>query len=40
MSLEHPRTNGTRNNGVYKEYFKIEREPVLRREERFLKERN
>ena len=36
-SLEHPRTNGTRNNGVYKEYFRIEREPVLRREERFLK---
>ena len=28
-SLEHPRTNGTRNNGVYKEYFRIEREPFF-----------
>ena len=37
ITYEHKETNGTRFNGVYKEYFRIEREPVLRREERFLK---
>ena len=36
ITYEHTETNGTRFNGVYKEYFRIERERVLRREERFL----
>ena len=38
MSQEHSRTNDTQFGGVYKEYLKIDREPVLRREERFLKD--
>ena len=40
ITYEHKETNGTRFNGVYKEYFRIERERVLRREEPFLNKTN
>ena len=39
MSYEHRETNGTQFGFVYMENLGFNREPVLRREERFLKER-
>ena len=40
MGYEHRETNGARFGVFYKENLRNDRERVLRREERFLKERN